>query len=90
MKQSVKDGIGQSGIVNRRMPVFHRELTGDNSRASPVTVFKEFEDVSSVLIIEGSEPPIIENEEGGLGERGHEFRISPIALGNGEFLEEAR
>ena len=72
------------------MPVLNRELTGDNGHAAPVSIFQEFEHVASVLITERSKPPVIENQQGGFGQRGHELRIPSIALGNGEFLEEAR
>jgi hypothetical protein len=72
------------------MPVLNRELTGDDSCAAPVSIFQAFEYVASVLIIEGGKPPIIENQSGVFSQRGHEFRISSIALGNWEFLEEAR
>jgi hypothetical protein len=36
----VKDDIGQRLVLNGRMPVFHRQLTGDKGRASPMAVFK--------------------------------------------------
>ena len=72
------------------MPVLHRELTGDKSRASPMPVFQEFEHIASVLITEGSKPPVIKKQYGRFGQRGHELRIPSIALGNGEFLEQAR
>ena len=72
------------------MPVLKRELTGDDGCAAPVSIFQEFEYVASVPIIGGGKPPIIENQSGIFGQGGHEFRISSIALGNREFLEEAR
>ena len=60
MEQPVKDSISQGRIPKRLMPVLHRELTGDDGRASPVPVFQEFEHIASVLITEGSKPPVIE------------------------------
>jgi hypothetical protein len=54
MKQPVKDSISQGRIPQRLMPVLHRELTGDDSRAAPVPVFQEFEHVAAVLIIPDS------------------------------------
>ena len=60
MEQPVKDSISQGRIPKGLMPVLHRELTGDKSRASPMPVFQEFEHIASVLITEGSKPPVIE------------------------------
>ena len=59
MEQPVKDGISQGGIPNGVMPVVHRELTGDNGRTAPVPVFQEFEHITSVLITEGRQSPVI-------------------------------
>jgi hypothetical protein len=61
MEQPVKNRVSQRGIPQRLMPVVHRELTRDQGRASPVPVFQEFEYVTSVLIIESGQPPVIEN-----------------------------
>jgi hypothetical protein len=44
------------------MPVVNRELTGDNGRASPVPVFEEFKHITSVLITEGRQSPVIQNQ----------------------------
>jgi hypothetical protein len=50
------------------MPVVHRELTGDNGRTTPVPIFQELEEVASVLLTEGREPPVIKNEAVSLGQ----------------------
>ena len=62
MEQPVKDGVGQGGISNGLMPVVYRELTGDQGRAAPVPVFQVFKHITSVLIIEGRQSPVIENQ----------------------------
>ena len=68
MEQPVKDGISQGGIPNDVMPVVNRELTGDNGRASPVPVFEEFKHITSGLITEGRQSPVIQNQSGGFGQ----------------------
>ena len=90
MEQPVKDRVSERRIPHSLMPVLNRELTGDDGCAAPVSILQEFESVASVLIIEGGKPPIIEHQSGMFGQGGHEFRISSIALGHREFLEEAR
>jgi hypothetical protein len=60
MEQPVKDRVRQRGIPQHLMPMVHRELARDQGRASPVPVFQEFEHITSVLITEGRQSPVIE------------------------------
>src|SRR5882724_10026534 len=90
MEQAVKDRVRQGRISQGLMPMLHWELAGDHGRATAVAVFQEFKDIAAVLITEGGKSPVIKNEEGGFGQRGHEFRIPSIAFGNRELLEQAR
>jgi hypothetical protein len=61
MEQPVKDRVSQGGSPDSLMPMLHGELTGDNGRASPVSVFQECEHVAPVRITEGSKPLVIKN-----------------------------
>ena len=62
MEQPVKNRVSQRGIPQRLMPVVHRELTGDDGRTSPVSVFQEFEHITAVLITEGHQSPVIKKQ----------------------------
>ena len=53
VNQSVQDGIGNGGVPDMIMPVFDRELTGDQSGTRSIPVFDDFEQVSSFRIREG-------------------------------------
>ena len=90
MEQPVKNRVSQRGIPQSLMPVVHRELTRDNGRASPVPVFQEFEYVASALLTEGRQSPVIENQSGRFGQRGHKLWIAAVPFGDREFLEQAR
>ena len=50
------------------MPMLHWELAGDNGRATAVTVFEECKFVAAVFITEGGKSPVIEKEQGGVGQ----------------------
>ena len=89
MEQAVKDRVRQGRIPQGLMPMLPWARAGDQGRAPAVTVFQEGKDIAAVLITERGKSPVIENEQGGFGQRGHEFRIPSIALGNREFLEQA-
>ena len=36
--QTVEDGVGQSGIADHLMPMFDRQLAGDQGRARPMAI----------------------------------------------------
>ena len=52
VNQSVQDGIGDGRVPDMIMPVFNRELTGDQGGTRSITVFDDFEQVSSFRIRE--------------------------------------
>jgi hypothetical protein len=69
------------------MPVVHWKLAGDHGRAAPMALFQAFQDVAAVLRTAGHQPPVVEEEPLGLGERRQERGRAPIAFGNGPCLE---
>ena len=53
-------------------------------------VVEYFEEVASRVIVEVDETPVIEDEEVGFSVFTQEFGVTPVCLGDGEFLEETR
>ena len=51
------------------MPVVDRELTGDQRGAPPAAVLDHLEQIAPLPIAEGSQAPIIEDEQIGFRER---------------------
>jgi hypothetical protein len=90
MKPPVKDRIRQGRIPQRLMPVRHRDLPGDESRAAPVPVVQAFEHVAAVRSIQGGQSPGSEAPEGRCGPRGHARGRAAVALGHGACLAQAR
>ena len=45
MDEPVEDGISQGGVADSLMPVRDRQLTGDDSGADIVAVFKYFQEI---------------------------------------------
>ena len=60
MYQTIEDGIGESRIPERLMPVLHGQLAGDNGSAAVITIFQQLQQVSTIFITERGEAPIIE------------------------------
>ena len=90
MHQPIENGIGQSGIANRLMPVFQRQLGGDHGGASPMALFDHFEQIVALLIAQGRQAEVVEQHEIGFGYGGQEFAVAPIGFGDGEVLKKPR
>ncbi len=88
MEKPVENGISQGGVADSLMPVRDRQLTGDDSRADIVAVFKYFQEIMSALVIEWLKPPVIDNEELGSGRGGEDSAITAIGSGDTQFLKE--
>ena len=55
-----------------------------------MSVIEYFEEVASRVIVEVDEAPVIEDEEVRLSVFTQELGVTPVRLGDGEFLEETR
>jgi hypothetical protein len=90
MNQPVQDGIGNRRISDVIMPVFHRELAGNEGRDIAVTVFDHFEKVSSFRIGQRGQAQIIQDEKMSFGNSLHETAVAAIGPGESDLVEELR
>jgi hypothetical protein len=63
MDNAVEDGIGESGILNLRMPLVDGELGGKETGGAAVAVIQEVEDFAGLVRGQGISEPFIENDE---------------------------
>ena len=49
MDKAVQDGIGQGRIADGLVPVFDRELAGDDHGAAAVAIFEDLQQVTPLL-----------------------------------------
>ena len=61
--ESVENGICECGIGDPCVPVFERQLSGDESRPLLVTVVEDLEKIPFGLRFEWCYAPIIQNEQ---------------------------
>ena len=61
--EAVEDGVGEGGIADDLVPVFDRDLAGDDGGAAAVAILDDFEQVAALLGGQRIEPPIIEDEQ---------------------------
>ena len=88
VQETVEDGVAEGRVTDEVVPVLDGELAGEDGATASVAVVEDFEEVVAALAGEGSEPPVVEDEEGGPGEPLDEAGIGAVALGEGEFVEE--
>ena len=88
VNQAVQDGIGNGGVADMIMPVFHGELTGNEGGCITVTLLDEFEELSSFGVVQRGQPQVIEDKEVRFGEFLHETSITAIGPSERDLVEE--
>lgn len=68
MGDAIHNCIRNRGVFNVCMPVFHRHLAGDDSRAASYPVIQHFQKVAPPDRSEGCKAEIIEDKEIRFGE----------------------
>src|SRR6266436_7247723 len=59
VNQAIEDGVGVGRIADQRVPLFDRDLAGDDGRAPAVAFFEDLEEVMAGTGIERLKPPIV-------------------------------
>ena len=88
IEEAVQDGVAEGGISDDLVPVLDRDLAGEERAAAGIAVVEHLEEIVSSLAREGSEPPVVEDEEPGSGEPLDELRVGSVRTGEGEFVEQ--
>ena len=88
--EPVEDGICEGGIADYGMPALHGQLRGHDRGAQSMAVLDDFEQVASVLGAEFRNPPIVDDQDGGLGDRGEQLGIAPVGARDGQLGQQPR
>jgi len=86
--EPVKDRLGEGWLPNRLMPVRDRQLAGDDRGPAILAIVEQFQDISTIVIPERGQAPVVEHEDSSLGQGGHELHIAAIVFGERKLLEE--
>ena len=89
MEEAVADGVGQGRLAEVVVPLGRRELAGDDGRAGAVAVLEDLEQVAPLLILDGGEAPVVDDEDVDAGELGEQADVGAVGAGEGELVEEA-
>jgi len=90
VNDAIEDGVGDGGITDDVMPVFERQLAGDEDGSDVVAILDDFEEITSLIGIEGFWSPIVDNEELDLGDGFQHAGIASVAAGQGKRCEQTR
>jgi len=88
--EAVEDGVGQRRIADDVVPVFDRNLAGDDGGRAAVAIVDDFEQVAALLGGQRSEPPIIEDEQFDAGDAGEQTTVAAVAAGERQRFEQPR
>ena len=90
LNEPVEDGIAEGGLADHVVPVFQRQLAGDQGGATSVAVLEDLEQVAALWIGERGEPEVVEDEEPCLLEPVEHLRVGSVGPSESEPIEEPR
>jgi hypothetical protein len=90
MDDAVENGVSQRGITDDFMPAIDGDLAGDQQRPPVVAIVDDLEQITTLFGIERFRPPIVDDQQAGAFERGHQPRQPAFAARLGEVGEQAR
>jgi len=61
--EPVEDGVGDGGVGDDLVPVIDRQLAGHDGRAAIVPVVDDLQKVAALILGQGGEPPVVEDEK---------------------------
>ena len=87
VEEPIAEGVGDGGFAHGGVPVFGGELTGDDGGGPAVAVLDDFKEVGALLIGEGGQEDVVDDQELGLGKLGEELKTGTVGAGLLELLE---
>src|SRR5262249_56094265 len=89
VEQAVADGVGEVGIPDGSVPVLRGDLTGDEGGGALGAVLDDLDQVSTFVVAQGSEEPIVDREQVESREAGEGTFVGSVAPGHPELLEQS-
>ena len=91
MHEPVEDRIPEGGVADHLVPVLDGELARDEGGAPPGALLDEFQQIAPFAVAKRGEPPVIQDEQAGLGHGLHQLSIGAVCPREHELVaQEAR
>ena len=84
MDDAIENSVGQAGIADHLVPSVDRDLAGDQQGSPVVAIVDDFEQITALVGGELFRPPIIDDDEIGALQRGHQARQPAFTTRLGE------
>lgn len=90
VNDAVEDGIAEGWVADDFVPAADGNLAGDQQGALAVAIIDDLEQVAALFGGQGLRPPIIDDQQAGAFEGGHQPREPAFAAGRGDISKQAR
>jgi len=86
----LRDGVGERRAADDLMPLFDRNLAGDDGGGALMAVFDDFEEVALFRLGENREAPVVQDQELDPREAFEQAAIAAVAAGESQRREAGR
>ncbi len=89
VKEAIEDRISEGGITNDLVPVIGRDLTGEQGTSAAVAVIEHLEKVVASRVVQGRQPPVVQDQQLSPGEALEEAGSRPVSASDQELVDKA-
>ena len=90
MQDAIADGVGQGGVGEVVVPLGRRQLARDDGRAVAVAVLEDLEQVAALLVGDGRQAPVVDEQDVDAGELAEQADVGAVGPGQREVVKEPR
>ena len=90
MNQTIQYCVRKRRLAEVGVPFVDGQLATEDGRAHVQAIVEDFEQVGTVLRAESDQAPVIQDQDGSLGEPFQDFQVAAVAVGGAYFLEQPR
>jgi hypothetical protein len=88
--EPVEDGVGDGRVGDHLVPVIDRQLAGHDGRAAIMPIVDDLQQIATLILRQGCEPPVVEDQELDAGQRFEQTPITTITARQRQSLEQPR
>lgn len=81
VNEAIENGVGDGSVTDHLVPVLYRKLAGDHRGTIDMAVVHDLEQIAALFVVQGGQPPVVDDEHVGLGQCGEELQVPSLALG---------
>ena len=87
MNEAVQDGVAEGWVADNVVPMFNRDLAGDDGRGATVAIIEDLKKVTPFGRTENRKAPVVEDQELNPADGFEHAAIAAVAASKGKCLE---